>query len=106
MKNIIFGIIVILILGSFNVQNSFGHNPDFEVITSEDILKFCEFFYEEYEILEEIFDKYEEFYIDDINKQELIEDAAKGMVYGTGDVYGAYFTPEEYKEFVMADNGE
>jgi hypothetical protein len=40
-----------VIIGSFNIQNSFGHNPDFEVSTSEDILKFCEFFYEEYEIL-------------------------------------------------------
>lgn len=51
MKNIIFGIIAITILGSFNVQNSFGHDPNFEVNTSEDILKFCEFFYEEYGIL-------------------------------------------------------
>lgn len=40
-----------MIIGSLSIQNSFGHNPDFEVNTSEDILKFCEFFYEEYEIL-------------------------------------------------------
>jgi len=51
LKILIFGIIVLGIIGSFNIQNSFGHNPDFEISTSEDILKFCEFFYEEYEIL-------------------------------------------------------
>ena len=51
MKILIFGIIVLVIIGSFNIQNSFGHNPDFEVSTSEDILKFCEFFYEEYELI-------------------------------------------------------
>jgi len=75
-----------------------GKGTSTEVKVSED--------YEEYEILEEIFDKYEEYYIDDINKEELIDSAAKGMVFGTGDVYGAYFNPDEYKEFVMADNGE
>jgi hypothetical protein len=51
LKILIFGIIVLVIIGSFNIQNSFGHNPNFEVSTSEGILKFCEFFYEEYEIL-------------------------------------------------------
>jgi len=40
------------LIGGFSVQNVFGHNPEFEVSTSEDILKFCEFFYEEYELLE------------------------------------------------------
>ena len=38
----------IILIGGFNVQNSFGHQPDFEVKTVEDILDFCEFFYEEY----------------------------------------------------------
>lgn len=40
-----------MLIASLNVENGFGHNPDFEIITSEDILKFCEFFYEEYELL-------------------------------------------------------
>lgn len=51
MKIIIFGILLLVVIGSFNIQNSFGHNPDFEVSSSEDILKFCDFFYEEYELL-------------------------------------------------------
>jgi len=62
--------------------------------------------FEEYLILEEIFDKYQEFYIDDLDKDVLIESAAKGMVYGTGDKYGAYFTEEEFEQFTKEDNGE
>lgn len=62
--------------------------------------------FEEYLILEEIFDKYEEYYIYDLDKQALIEQAAKGMVYGTDDTYGAYFTEEEYEQFMMEDKGE
>ncbi|MEX1376850.1 MAG: S41 family peptidase [Eubacteriales bacterium] len=62
--------------------------------------------YEEYAVLDEIYDTYSKYYINELDKEELIVDAAKGMVYGTGDVYGAYFTQEEYKDFVMADNGE
>jgi len=34
----------IILIGGFNVQNSFEHQPDFEVKTVEDILDFCEFF--------------------------------------------------------------
>ena len=51
MKVIIFGIIAVVFVVSFSLQNSYGHNPDFEVTSSEDILKFCDFFYEEYELL-------------------------------------------------------
>jgi len=40
----------VLIIG-VNVQWVSGHNPSFEIKTSEDILKFCEFFYEEYQLL-------------------------------------------------------
>ena len=61
---------------------------------------------DDYAILEEIYDKYDEYYIEDVDKETLIDNAAKGMVYGTGDTYGAYFTEEEYQEFVAADNGE
>jgi len=62
--------------------------------------------YEDYGLLEEIIDKYKEYYIEEVDRDILIENAAKGMVYGTGDKYGAYFTPLEYEDFVMADKGE
>jgi len=45
------GIIVIILIGSFGIQNVLGHQPDFNISTPEDILKFCEFFYEEYKLL-------------------------------------------------------
>lgn len=51
MKIIIFGIIALLAFASFSFEKGHGHNPNFEVQTSEDILKFCEFFYEEYNLL-------------------------------------------------------
>lgn len=47
----IFGILAIVLIASFNAQSSFAHNPDFKISTTEDILKFCEFFYEEYQLL-------------------------------------------------------
>lgn len=51
MKTIISGILIVVLIGSFNIQNSFGHEPNFEVKSTEDILEFCEFFYEEYQLL-------------------------------------------------------
>jgi len=51
LKLTVFGIIIILLIGVFTAQNVFGHNTDFQISTSEDILKFCEFFYEEYNVL-------------------------------------------------------
>lgn len=45
---ILIGIFVIILIGGFNSQNVFGHQPEFEVKTVEDILDFCEFFYDEY----------------------------------------------------------
>jgi len=45
------GIIVIILIGSFSIQNVLGHQPDFAINTPEDILKFCEFFYQEYKLL-------------------------------------------------------
>ena len=51
MKVAIIGIIIIILIGSFGIQNVLGHAPEFKITTSEDILKFCEFFYEEYKLL-------------------------------------------------------
>ncbi len=43
-------IILVVVLGTVSAQSVFAHQPDFSVQTPEDILKFCEFFYEEYEL--------------------------------------------------------
>jgi len=45
------GIILIILIGSFSIQNVLGHQPEFRVTTTEDILKFCAFFYQEYRLL-------------------------------------------------------
>ena len=51
MKIAFIGIIVIILIASFSIQNVLAHQPDFAINTPEDILKFCEFFYQEYKIL-------------------------------------------------------
>ncbi len=51
MKQITIGIMIIILIGGFGIQNVFGHTPDFQVSTVEDILEFCEFLYYEYELL-------------------------------------------------------
>jgi hypothetical protein len=51
MKNIIFGIMLTGLISSFGLQNRYQHDPSFEINTSEDILKFGKFFYDEYELL-------------------------------------------------------
>lgn len=48
MKLVILGILSIIILF---VPLAYAHDPDFDVKTPKDILKFCEFYYEEYELL-------------------------------------------------------
>jgi hypothetical protein len=47
---VIIGIASLLVMLVF-VPNVYAHYPDFEVKTTEDILKFCEFYYDEYEYL-------------------------------------------------------
>ena len=44
-------ILSVILVGSFSAQTAFAHQPDFSVQTPEDILRFCEFFYEEYRLL-------------------------------------------------------
>jgi len=51
LKIALIGIIVIILIGSLGIQNVSGHAPNFKIDTSEDILKFCEFFYQEYKLL-------------------------------------------------------
>jgi hypothetical protein len=44
-------IVIVGISGGIVVPSAFAHDPDFEVKTSKDILKFCEFFYDDYSIM-------------------------------------------------------
>ncbi|MBI2643409.1 MAG: hypothetical protein HYW92_03825 [Nitrosarchaeum sp.] len=41
-------LIIVAAVGVIVIPSAFAHDPDFEVKTTKDILKFCEFFYDEY----------------------------------------------------------
>ncbi len=41
-------VIIGVVVGVSGVPSAFAHDPDFEIKTTKDILKFCEFFYDEY----------------------------------------------------------
>ena len=41
-------ILIIGVVGAIGVPSVFAHTPDFEIKTTKDILKFCEFYYDEY----------------------------------------------------------
>ncbi|QUC65197.1 hypothetical protein NsoK4_02790 [Nitrosopumilus sp. K4] len=51
MNKFVVGSIFVLIFGIIGVPDSYGHYPQFEVKTAEGILRFCEFFYDEYSYL-------------------------------------------------------
>jgi len=51
MKLSIMSLIVTIIGVGVLIQSAYAHEPDFDVKTTKDILKFCEFFYDEYNLL-------------------------------------------------------
>ena len=61
---------------------------------------------EKYQRLEETLRYIEDNYIGDIDEQEMINQAIKGLVYGSGDKYAAYFSPEEAQEFYAENEGK
>ena len=56
--------------------------------------------------LDEIRQIYHNYALDDVPDGELYDGAAKGMAWGSGDVYSSFFTAEEYGEFQEADAGK
>ncbi len=52
--------------------------------------------YKQYERLAQIQDYIRNNYITEVDDETLVNGAAKGMAYSTGDLYSAYYTPEEY----------
>ena len=47
----------------------------------------------------------DEFYLGEINENDMIESAVKGYVAGLGDEYTEYLTKEEYEELMVEVNG-
>ena len=44
----------------------------------------------------------DQFYYEDVEKEDLVEGLYKGLLEGVGDSYTAYYTPEEYKELMIS----
>ena len=61
---------------------------------------------EKYQRLEEVRQYIEENYIGEVDEQTMIDEAIKGLVYGSGDKYGTYFTPEEALQFEDQNEGK
>lgn len=48
----------------------------------------------------------DEFYLGEINEEDMIESAVKGYVAGLGDEYTEYLTKDEYEELMIDVNGD
>jgi len=48
----------------------------------------------------------DEFYLGEVNEQEMIESAVKGYVAGLGDEYTEYLTKDEYEDLMIDVNGD
>lgn len=67
---------------------------------------------EESQDLEDIVDKLEsldnlvdQYYIEDVNEEDLIDGLYKGYIAGIGDPYSTYYTEEEYKALMESSSG-
>ncbi len=58
-----------------------------------------------YSRLDEISSVYHNDALTDVTDEKLLDGAAKGMAWGTGDVYSEFFTAEEFKEFQQQEEG-
>lgn len=59
-----------------------------------------------YEKLERVYQYIKQNYIGELDDQAMIDGAVKGLVFGSGDKYGTYFTPEESKQFESESEGK
>lgn len=59
----------------------------------------------DYSRLDEIRGIYHNYALTDVSDQELLDGAAYGMAYGSGDMYSQFFTPEDFKEFQQQEQG-
>lgn len=59
-----------------------------------------------YEKLERVYQYIKQNYIGDLDDQAMIDGAIKGLVFGSGDKYGTYFTPEESEQFYSESEGK
>ncbi len=61
--------------------------------------------YQQLDVLLELVDIVDTYYYQDVDAQALLDGAAQGLLYGVGDPYTFYYTPEEYAELWEEDEG-
>ena len=62
--------------------------------------------YEKYGKLEQIYQTVDKYYYKDLEEQNLLDGAYKGLVAGLGDPYSSYMTATEYESWEAAATGE
>lgn len=117
-------IFTVLILGSCafipasKLDNIFAGNPDSMIssgssaslptASNDDMVSIPRAEYEKYQKFSEMFEIFDaanmSFY-QDVDEDQLIEYAVRGMMAGLGDPYSYYYNPEEYTELWKEDEG-
>jgi carboxyl-terminal processing protease len=59
----------------------------------------------DYSRLDEIRNIYHNYALTDVTDQDLLDGAAYGMAYGSGDMYSEFFTADDFKEFQQQEQG-
>ena len=62
--------------------------------------------YKQFDMLLELMDLVEYGYFEEYDVQDMLDGAANGLLLGLGDPYTFYYTPEEYAELWVEDEGE
>lgn len=55
--------------------------------------------------LEEMQELVNKYYLDEVDREEVVDSLYAGVMYGLGDVYAAYYTEDEYASMMDATNG-
>ena len=62
--------------------------------------------YERFGKMEQLYDTINESYYRDVDEQDVVDGACKGLVAGLGDPYSSYMTKEEYENWKSSATGE
>lgn len=78
-----------------------GEEEETVTITREEYERLLQF--EKLDVLMDLVDSY---YYEDVDKEQMLESAALGLVAGIGDVYSTYYTKEDMEAFNEETEGE
>ena len=78
-----------------------GEEEETVTITREEYERLLQF--EKLDVLMDLVDSY---YYEDVDKEQMLESAALGLIAGIGDVYSTYYTKEDMESFNEETEGE